>query len=100
MPRRRYSSLLSGAAVIASPAFAAASASAETTTYHYDALGRLTSTQKVGGPGQRISNTSDDLAEKRVTYQTTGAPTPTPTPTGVGYPPCGIDDICGGEGAG
>jgi hypothetical protein len=59
----------------------------ETTTYSYDALGRLTGSEISGGPNDtRKTRTCFDAMGNRVRYDmTTSAPstcpTPTPTPT-------------------
>jgi len=67
--------------------FGAASIASETTTYSYDALGRLTSSTLSGGPNDsRRTGTCFDRAGNRLRYDiATSAPavcpTPTPTPT-------------------
>jgi YD repeat-containing protein len=59
----------------------------ETTTYTYDALGRLVATTRTGGPSSGVNMaTCFDRAGNRIRYDTLTTapavcPTPTPTPT-------------------
>lgn len=59
----------------------------ETTTYSYDALGRLTGSSISGGPNNsRTTGTCFDWAGNRTRYDVatstpSACPTPTPTPT-------------------
>jgi len=59
----------------------------ETTTYSYDALGRLTGSSISGGPNNtRTTGTCFDAAGNRTRYDIatsapSACPTPTPTPT-------------------
>lgn len=69
-------------ATTAALAFGAAGTSAlasETTTYSYDALGRLVATTVSGGPTDGLAtSTQFDAAGNRTNYQVTGAPPPRP----------------------
>lgn len=48
---------------------------AETTTYSYDAQGRLVQVQTAGGPGSGVTQTYQyDSADNRVQYQVAGSP--------------------------
>jgi YD repeat-containing protein len=84
MPARHRIAVLgaAGGLTIASVAIAQ-----ETTTYSYDALGRLTGSSISGGPNDnRTTATCFDAAGNRTRYDmATSAPavcpTPTPTPT-------------------
>ncbi|WP_363130087.1 hypothetical protein [Sphingomonas sp.] len=64
-----------------------AAAAQETTTYTYDALGRLTGSSISGGPNSsRVTGTCFDAAGNRTRYDVAttvpaACPTPTPTPT-------------------
>lgn len=89
-----------GAALLCSTASAAVAA--ETVTYIYDALGRLTGSTTSGGPNSTIGTaTCFDPAGNR-TRHTVGAgvsacgsgpaPTPTPTPTPSNAPPVAVND--------
>lgn len=89
MPRRWL--LLCGV-VPAASLVGSSSSGSEMTTYSYDALGRLVTTSRTGGPSNGIAMaTCFDPAGNRMQYSTgTGgapgcptwvAPTPTPTPT-------------------
>lgn len=52
---------------------------AETTTYTYDALGRLIQKQVSGGPSHGVTGSYQyDAADNRTLYQVTGAPGPSP----------------------
>lgn len=52
----------------------------ETTTYNYDALGRLTGSSTAGGPNNNVATgTCFDRAGNRTRYDV-NAPTPTPSP--------------------
>ena len=59
----------------------------ETTTYSYDALGRLVATARSGGPSSGVNMASCfDRAGNRLRYDTlttapAACPSPTPTPT-------------------
>lgn len=80
---------------------------AETVSYSYDALGRLTTSTISGGPNNTIGTaTCFDAAGNRTRY-TVGAgvtscgspapsPTPTPTPTPTAPPPVAVADSTGG----
>ena len=61
----------------------------ETTTYSYDALGRLTGSATAGGPNNtRQTGTCFDRAGNRTRYDvSTSAPSPCPTPTYTPPPP-------------
>jgi hypothetical protein len=67
--------------------FGAASIASETTTYTYDALGRLVTSTRRGGPSSGVNMASCfDRAGNRLRYDTltstpAACPTPTPTPT-------------------
>jgi hypothetical protein len=62
--------------------FAPAALAQETTTYGYDALGRLRTTSTTGGPNSGTANQAEfDRAGNRTSYTTTGA-TGTPA-TGI-----------------
>ena len=67
--------------------FGAASIASETTTYTYDALGRLVTSTRSGGPSSGVNMaTCFDRAGNRIRYDTLTTapavcPTPTPTPT-------------------
>lgn len=65
--------------------FGAASIASETTTYTYDALGRLVTSTRSGGPSSGVKMASCfDRAGNRIRYDTlttTPAVCPTPTPT-------------------
>ncbi len=82
---RARSLLLTGAACAV--LMAGVSSASETTVYKYDALGRLITSTRVGGPSNGINMaTCFDRAGNRVRYDTTAAtpaacPTPAPTPT-------------------
>ncbi|THD38314.1 MAG: hypothetical protein E7773_00745 [Sphingomonas sp.] len=60
-----------------------AAAAQETTTYTYDALGRLTGSSISGGPNtSRVTGTCFDAAGNRTRYDVaTSTPTPCPSPT-------------------
>lgn len=81
MKRRVVLSLAFGAAAL----MADSAAGQETTTFTYDALGRLTGSATVGGPNNmRQTGTCFDRAGNRTRYDVataTPAPCPTPTPT-------------------
>lgn len=83
--RRKNVWLLSSAVAVA--LMGGAALGQETTTYSYDALGRLTGSSISGGPNNtRTTGTCFDAAGNRTRYDvatsTPGAcPTPTPTPT-------------------
>lgn len=85
MARPRHVLLLSGVVVVA--LIASASIASETTTYSYDALGRLVATTRSGGPSSGVNMASCfDRAGNRLRYDTltttpAACPTPTPTPT-------------------
>ncbi|MBN8809643.1 MAG: hypothetical protein J0I47_15600 [Sphingomonas sp.] len=71
----------------------------ETTSYTYDALGRLSASTISGGPNNaRQTGTCFDAAGNRTRYDVaTSAPascnaTPTPTPTGGNQPPVAVND--------
>lgn len=73
----------------------------ETTTYSYDALGRLASTSNSGGPNSGVvMGTCFDPAGNRTQYVvgtagapcTTPAPSPTPTPTPTNQAPVAVAD--------
>jgi len=82
---RRRALLLSGVAI--ATLIESASFASETTTYSYDALGRLVTTARSGGPNNGvIMGTCFDSAGNRVRYDVTtstpaACPTPAPTPT-------------------
>lgn len=62
------------AAVVFALAFASPAIAQETTTYSYDALGRLRTTSTTGGPNTGTVNQTDfDRAGNRTNYTTTGA---------------------------
>jgi len=66
--------MLAGFVLVGVPAVAS-----ETTTYTYDALGRLVTTSVSGGPTNGLSTTTQfDPAGNRTNYQVTGAPPPRP----------------------
>ncbi len=66
--RLRY---LIAAVLAVAPSLAAA---AETTTYSYDAKGRLTKVEHAGGPADRVTSTyTFDAADNRVTQMVEGA---------------------------
>jgi YD repeat-containing protein len=77
--------LISSAGVAA--ALGNAALAQETTSYNYDALGRLTGSSISGGPNSsRTTGTCFDAAGNRMRYDVATAtpancPTPTPTPT-------------------
>lgn len=79
--------LLSSVAVGTLMGSAALAQQAETTTYSYDALGRLTGSSISGGPNDsRKTGTCFDAAGNRTRYDMatstpSACPTPTPTPT-------------------
>lgn len=84
-PRRLV--LLSSVATAA--LIGSASMASETTTYTYDALGRLVSSARSGGPNNGVGMaTCFDAAGNRTQYivgtngvPSCGTPAPTPTPT-------------------
>ena len=60
--------------------FSASAQTTETTTYEYDAQGRLIRTEKEGGPLDETVKTTDyDAAGNRENYEVTGAPPPPPS---------------------
>lgn len=76
-----HPSRIVSAIAIATALLAGAGANAETTTYGYDALGRLTNTNVAGGPANGVATAINyDPADNRASYTVTGVPTPTPTP--------------------
>ncbi len=100
---KRKTLLLSscGAAVLLTSAIASA---AETVSFGYDALGRLTGSTISGGPNNTINTAiCFDAAGNRIRY-TVGAsvtscgsgPTPTPTPTPSNTPPVAVNDSTSG----
>lgn len=74
-------------AIASTVAIATVAVAQETTTYSYDALGRLTGSSVSGGPNDtRRTGTCFDFAGNRTRYDVTNSapgvcPTPTPTPT-------------------
>ncbi len=76
--RKARLTLIMAGALIASAAFAS-----DTTTYTYDALGRLVGTTVSGGPNNgRVVGSCFDRAGNRMRYDVaTSTPTPCPTPT-------------------
>lgn len=83
--QRKYK-LLAGVAGLTLVGGAVGALAQETTTYSYDALGRLTGSTIVGGTNNgKLTGTCFDRAGNRVRYDTGSAapavcPTPTPTP--------------------
>jgi YD repeat-containing protein len=73
---------------VAIPIVAAAALGAETTTYSYDALGRLVATTRSGGPSSGVNMASCfDRAGNRLRYDTqTTAPAACPVPTATPTP--------------
>ena len=84
MTRSRW---LRASIVLCGALLAGMAAAAETKTYSYDALGRLTGSSIAGGPNDtRKTGTCFDRAGNRLRYDVATAtpaacPTPTPTPT-------------------
>lgn len=78
---------VTGLAIPATAILATAALGSETTTYSYDALGRLVSSTQSGGPSTGLNMaTCFDRAGNRLRYDTVttapaACPTPTPTPT-------------------
>lgn len=74
--------LLASASVLAIGFSTPGARAQETTTYQYDGLGRLVTTQVSGGPnGGTATSTSFDPAGNRTAYAVANAPSPTPNPT-------------------
>jgi hypothetical protein len=105
--RNRRQTLLTTCCFAAAGLMNGAADAAETVSYTYDALGRLTNTAISGGPNNTIGTaTCFDPAGNRTRY-TVGAgvtscgtgtpapsptPTPTPTPTPANSPPVAVND--------
>lgn len=71
---------LLSAAVVA-VAFHGAGEASETTTYSYDALGRLVATNRSGSVNNGVvTSIAYDAAGNRSNYSTSGAPPPPPPP--------------------
>ena len=79
--------VVGGVAMPVAAMLATAAAGSETTTYSYDALGRLVTTTRTGGPSSGVNMASCfDRAGNRLRYDTltttpAACPVPTPTPT-------------------
>ena len=84
--RRRIALSLTG---IAGVALVGSAFGQETTTFSYDAQGRLTGTATTGGPNNaRQTGTCFDRAGNRTRYDlSTSPPAPCPTPTPTYTPP-------------
>jgi YD repeat-containing protein len=85
--RTRVLCIAGGAVLPIAAIYATAALGSETTTYSYDALGRLVTTTRSGGPSSGVTMASCfDRAGNRLRYDTltttpAACPVPTPTPT-------------------
>lgn len=90
---------MAGSAIIALAGTSTYARAQETTSYSYDALGRLVSSTASGGPNNGVvMGTCFDAAGNRAQYAVGGVgtpcsnPTPTPTPTPTNQPPVAVND--------